>query len=76
MLSCRPVGMNESVRSVGVTRVEGNLRQQRSDKVAVERALEGIEPVIPRRRTFYGMDEVCVREPGGRVVVFAQPVAA
>ena len=47
-----------------------------SDVDAVERALGGIEPVIPRRRTFYGMDEVCVREPGGRVVVFAQPVAA
>jgi uncharacterized glyoxalase superfamily protein PhnB len=39
----------------------------------VERALEGIEPVIPRRRTFYGMDEVVVRDPGGYVVVFAQP---
>ena len=42
----------------------------------VERALDGIEHVIPRRRTFYGMDEVVVRDPGGYVVVFAQPVAA
>lgn len=42
----------------------------------VERALEGIEQVIPRRRTFYGMDEVIVRDPGGYVVVFAQPTAA
>ena len=42
----------------------------------VERSLEGIEHVIPRRRTFYGMDEVVVRDPGGYVVVFAQPVAA
>jgi uncharacterized glyoxalase superfamily protein PhnB len=42
----------------------------------VERALGGIEHVIPRRRTFYGMDEVVVRDPGGYVVVFAQPVGA
>jgi len=42
----------------------------------VERALEGIEQVIPRRRTFYGMDEVIVRDPGGYVGVFAQPTAA
>lgn len=31
--------------------------------------------VIPRRRTFYGMDEICVREPGGNVVTFAMPVS-
>jgi len=42
----------------------------------VERALSGIEHVIPRRKTFYGMDEVVVRDPGGYVVVFAQPVGA
>ena len=38
-------------------------------------AVEGMELVVPRRRTFYGMDELGVREPGGRVVMFAQPVA-
>lgn len=43
-----------------------------SDIDAVERALAGIPHVIPRRRTFYGMDEVVVRDPGGYVVVFAQ----
>jgi FdhD protein len=40
MLSCRLVGVNESVRSVGVTRVDGSVRQQLSDRVAIERALE------------------------------------
>ena len=45
-----------------------------SDVDAVEMALQGIAPVIPRRRTFYGMDEVVVREPGGSIVIFAQPV--
>lgn len=44
-----------------------------SDIDAVERALNGIPHVIPRRRTFYGMDEIVVRDPGGYVVVFAQP---
>jgi hypothetical protein len=38
----------------------------------VVRALEGVEPVIPRRTTFYGADELIVREPAGNVVTFAQ----
>lgn len=45
-----------------------------NDIVSVERALDGIEVVVPRRQTFYGMDEIGVREPGGHVVMFAQPV--
>ena len=44
-----------------------------SDVQSVARALEGIEIVVPRRKTFYGMDEIGVREPGGHVVMFAQP---
>jgi uncharacterized glyoxalase superfamily protein PhnB len=47
-----------------------------ADIEAVAAAVEGLELVVPRRRTFYGMDELGVREPGGRVVMFAQPVAA
>lgn len=42
------------------------------DVDAVEKALEGVEPVIPRRKTFYGADELVVREPGGNVITFAQ----
>lgn len=42
------------------------------DLEAVERALEGIEPTVPRRKTFYGAHELGVREPGGNLVVFAQ----
>jgi len=37
----------------------------------VERRLEGIDYVIPRRKTFYGADEVVVREPGGNLVTFS-----
>ncbi|HET9986157.1 MAG TPA: VOC family protein [Longimicrobiales bacterium] len=44
---------------------------QVEDLDAVARALEGIAPVVPRRKTFYGADELIVREPGGNVVTFA-----
>lgn len=47
-----------------------------ADVDAVEQSLSGVPHVIPRRKTFYGMDEVVVRDPGGYVVVFAQPAAA
>ena len=49
---------------------------QVADVDAVERALEGVPRVMPRRRTFYGMDEVTVREPAGFAVTFAQRVEA
>ena len=42
------------------------------DLDAVEAALSGIEPFMPRRKTFYGMEEFGVREPGGHLVVFAR----
>ena len=42
------------------------------DLDAVARALEGITPVVPRRKTFYGADELIVREPAGNPVTFAQ----
>ena len=43
------------------------------DLDAVEAAVAGAEIVQPRRTTFYGMMEIGVREPGGNVVIFAQP---
>ncbi len=42
------------------------------DLDAVQRALEGVEPVVPRRQTFYGADELIVREPAGNTVTFAR----
>jgi hypothetical protein len=45
-----------------------------SDVAAVEQALSGFEMFLPRRKTFYGMDEVGFNEPGGNPVIFAQPV--
>ena len=46
-----------------------------SDLDDIERRLAGVPLVVPRRRTFYGMDEIGVAEAGGHTVMFAQPVA-
>lgn len=42
------------------------------DLDAVERALDGAPIVQPRHKTFYGSEEIYVREPGGNTVGFAQ----
>jgi uncharacterized glyoxalase superfamily protein PhnB len=42
------------------------------DLDAIEKALKGVPPVVPRRKTFYGADELIVREPAGNAVTFAQ----
>lgn len=54
-------------------RMEGSLLFIEVDDLdAVEHALEGVERVVPRRRTPYGADEIFVREPAGNLVGFAQ----
>lgn len=45
---------------------------QVGDLDAIERALGGIEPVVPRRKTFYGADELIVRDPAGNAITFAR----
>jgi hypothetical protein len=42
------------------------------DLDAVEKALAGVPVVKPRHKTFYGSEEIYVREPGGHTVGFAQ----
>lgn len=42
------------------------------DLDAVERAVAGAPVVKARHKTFYGSQEIYVREPGGHVVGFAQ----
>ena len=44
-----------------------------SDLEAIVEQIAGLEIALPRRKTFYGMDEIGIREPGGHMVVFAQP---
>ncbi len=41
------------------------------DLDAVAAALGDTEYVVPRRTTFYGAEEIVVREPGGNIVNFA-----
>jgi hypothetical protein len=43
-----------------------------ADLSAIERAVAGHELLVPRRKTFYGAEEIFVREPGGNVIGFAQ----
>ena len=42
------------------------------DLDGIERSLGGLQPVVPRRKTFYGADELIVRDPAGNVITFAQ----
>jgi len=39
------------------------------------KAMEGAEVVVPRRQTFYGMDEIFVKAPCGTLVGFAAQTA-
>ena len=44
-----------------------------SDLALIEHALGSYPLAMPRRKTFYGMHEIGVVEPGGHFVIFAQP---
>lgn len=43
-----------------------------TDLDAIERAVAGAPVVKPRHTTFYGSEEIYVKEPGGNTVGFAQ----
>ena len=43
-----------------------------ADLDAIESALKDAEKVVPRRKTFYGADELVLKEPAGNTVTFAQ----
>ena len=61
------------VPALADTPSRGNLLYFEVDDLdAVESALDGVPHVIPRRTTFYGAQEIIVREPGGNAVAFAQ----
>ncbi|HMC55150.1 MAG TPA: VOC family protein [Gemmatimonadaceae bacterium] len=42
------------------------------DLDAIAKALRGVPLVVPRRKTFYGSEEIIVRDPAGNTVTFAQ----
>ncbi|HWB77334.1 MAG TPA: VOC family protein [Nannocystaceae bacterium] len=54
---------SESFRSMLYIRV--------GDLAPLRKALAGAPHVVPERRTFYGADEIIVRDPAGNVVAFA-----
>jgi hypothetical protein len=67
----------ESVRKdipalANVPKAGTNLYIDVADVAAIEKAVKGLEIVVPRRKTFYGADEIGVREPGGNAVIFGQ----
>lgn len=45
------------------------------DLDATIEALGDAPVIVPRRKTFYGMEEIGVREPGGNAVTFAMAVS-
>ena len=38
----------------------------------IENALAGIQPLVPRRQTFYGATEIFVQDPAGNIIGFAE----
>lgn len=46
-----------------------------ADIDAIEKQIKGLPRAVERRKTFYGMEEIGVLEPGGHMVLFAQPAA-
>ena len=42
------------------------------DLDSIADAAVGLDQPIPRRQTFYGADEICVRDPAGNIITFAQ----
>ena len=46
------------------------------DLDAVAAAMGDVAPVVPRRRTFYGADEIGWREPVGHLVLFSRHAPA
>ncbi len=66
------VSVQNDVPSLADTPIGGNLLFiQVDDLDAVEAAVEGAEVTFPRRTTFYGAQEIGVREPAGNAVTFA-----
>ena len=57
-----------ATRSLG----QANLYLEVSDLAATERALRGVELVLPRRKTFYGATEIGVQDAAGNIIIFAQ----
>ncbi len=61
------------VPALADTPARGNMLYFEVDDLdAIESALAGLTPIVPRRTTFYGAQEIIVQEPAGNAVAFAQ----
>ncbi len=65
--------LGEGMAREGGSRASAALFIEVSDLDEIVARLDGFPIVLSRRRTFYGMDEVGIAEPGGHTIVFAQP---
>lgn len=72
MYQTRPSVINDVPALADMPMASTMLFIEVDDIDGVEAALDGMEPVVPRRTTPYGAQEVFVREPAGNVVGFAQ----
>ncbi|MBC8067044.1 MAG: VOC family protein [Deltaproteobacteria bacterium] len=61
----------EDVAPLADDRFRSVLYLRVGDLAPLRTALAGIDPVVPERRTFYGADELIVRDPEGNVIFFA-----
>jgi uncharacterized glyoxalase superfamily protein PhnB len=64
--------MNADVPAVAPRAGGSILFLEIEDLSAIESVVGDYELLVPRRKTFYGAEEIFVREPGGNVVGFAQ----
>jgi len=71
----KDVGTIEGAAALGEEPNRAFLFIEVADIAAIEVAASGCEIVVPRRKTFYGADEIGVRAPGEHVVVFAEMTA-
>lgn len=63
----------EDIPALGSAPMRGSfLFIEVDDLDTIDRAVADSERVVPRRQTFYGSDEVILREPAGNVVTFAK----
>ena len=62
--------VNETISGRGAVGVYVSV----SDVDLVVPAIADADVIVPLRKTFYGMHEITVREPGGHAVTFASPL--
>lgn len=61
----------DDVAPLATENFRASLYVEVADLAPIRRALEGVARVVPERSTFYGADEIIVRDPAGNVVAFA-----